>query len=321
MDKNQSLSLIQIYKLFSNIVIPSKEIRIDELKKYTLNMLNELQVEQDKFISDGIISKNGGLDFPPEVLLKIFENIGSNGLELKYGKWSLELRKLNLYLFDIYNRYSKFNVLIETQSDLNFSRNISLPLSIGIKNIIPNSLDGIHSITINRNGECISDIRDITVLSKMLENNDTVITLNIIYSFINDDCIIILSKSLENNKTLITLNLEGNSIRNDGATALARVIETNDILTTINLCENRIEDGGAIALARALKNNRALTALNLSDNNFESLCIPDFVESLDFNTTLKTLNLKYNSISQASIATLSKHKERTLILRSEFMDL
>lgn len=58
-----------------------------------------------------------------------------------------------------------------------------------------------------------------------------------------------LAEALEDNDTLIVLDIEGNDCGTTGAYALAEVLKKNDTLTTLNLKSNDIDDNGVADLA------------------------------------------------------------------------
>lgn len=99
---DQKLDIPEIYKLFSNICLPSKNSQIERIRNDMLNVLTTLQAEQDELLSTGLISKNGSLNFPPEILIEIFGK----------SDWNLQLRKLNQYFLDVCNQYSQYDLVI-----------------------------------------------------------------------------------------------------------------------------------------------------------------------------------------------------------------
>lgn len=106
----------------------------------------------------------------------------------------------------------------------------------------------------------------------------------------------LLSRIKNNDETLIELNLEYKDIDGDGAEALANALLSNDTLIFINLGNNNIDNQGVKALAGALRNNTTLTSLVLEGNDIGEEGAKYIADALRNNTTLIGLVLEGNDI-------------------------
>ena len=85
------------------------------------------------------------------------------------------------------------------------------------------------------------------------------------YCRIDEEGAILLTSGLEENKSLVRINLSGNNINTNGAAALASMLEVNKSLKKLDLSKNRLTGTeGALRLIIALEHNKTLKKLILS---------------------------------------------------------
>ncbi|CAF1379797.1 unnamed protein product [Adineta steineri] len=128
-----------------------------------------------------------------------------------------------------------------------------------------------------------------------------------------------LSNVLQQNETLMTLNLEFNLIDDQGALHLANALQKNKTLTTLYLQFNKISSEGAGHLAIALQQNQTLTTLDLRGNFLNSRAAQYIADTLLKNKTLVTLCLSHNQINSEGAmhlaAALKQNRVRFLIFQ------
>lgn len=107
MNISPDLSLHKLCDLLISSDIPDKETYIDNLKHEIIEMMTL-----------NALGKNyeGDLDYPPEILVNIFNSSG----------WNLELRTLIISLYNFYNRYLNFKIKVTNEEDLGYLRIILL---------------------------------------------------------------------------------------------------------------------------------------------------------------------------------------------------
>ena len=75
----------------------------------------------------------------------------------------------------------------------------------------------------------------------------------------------LLAGGLEENKSLVKVDLSGNNINTNGAAALGSMLEINNTLEVLNLSNNKlIGTEGALRLISSLEKNKTLLKLTLS---------------------------------------------------------
>lgn len=285
-----------IDEIFSNIVIP-KDKYLEEIKINVLNALNSLKTKQNEMIAEGTLKRNGSLDYPPEILEKIFENGYTTSETVKEimtypinsYHWNFELRSLNQYFYEVYNQYYNFQLEVcdQIESDHIRSEYSHLKVVIEARDFIP------------------IDLSNITIL-------------NLSGSYLTDKDIIPLANALKSNTSIKTLNLFGSGTSFAGATALAKCLKVNKTLANLNLSSNNLQDRGAIALAIGLKFNKTLTSLNLSLNCILNKGVLALTKALLTNKTLNVLNLRYNynTNNTAIMTAINPHKDRIVLITS-----
>lgn len=166
------------------------------------------------------------------------------------------------------------------------------------------------------------------VLSRITENDPTLLTLNLSNQALTPSDIKELVEALKKNTYLATLDLSGNQFGDEGA-----VLLTLTHITSLLISANRIGEVGAIALSKnknivildishnqigntgasAFAKNPVLTTLNLAGNQITYEGASPFAE----NRWLKWLDLSENQLNDLGAIVLAHNKNlSTLILAS-----
>jgi Ran GTPase-activating protein (RanGAP) involved in mRNA processing and transport len=183
-------------------------------------------------------------------------------------------------------------------------------------------------ISHNRMGYDFNE-KSTAALAAFLQNNLTLLWLNVAYNSIGKN-VWSVAESLSQNNTLTYLNLGSNNIpaksakffKNMLRSALAYLIlsfnklatlglkdigdgiKANESLTTLDLSANGITDDGIIALGNGLSQNIILTTLILSKNKIQ-LDKPATIVSLLYSSTLTYLDLSENKFSDDGVKALA----------------
>lgn len=121
----------------------------------------------------------------------------------------------------------------------------------------------------------------------------------------------VLLKMLETNESLISLNIsshEGlhrNRLCIEGGEALSDLLEKNQILTYLNISGTSLGPDGLSILLKGLEKNVTLQSLNLANNAFGAKAIESLAISMP-STDIKELNLAGNKIGNEGCEYLSK---------------
>ena len=152
----------------------------------------------------------------------------------------------------------------------------------------------------------IGDMGGIAIF-KALEFNVSLKTLSFSYNNFSNNCIKHI-KALQQNKTLISLDIGNNNIDSNGAIEIAEVLKINNTLTEINISNNKIGESGTIAIADALKINKTLKKLDISNNKIGNIGASALYEALKINNTLAKLDISMNiSINSDIINNIDTH--------------
>lgn len=116
------------------------------------------------------------------------------------------------------------------------------------------------------NTKCVKD------LSRALWYNQTLLSLIINNNAINLPVLSFeqIFQMLENNNTLLNLELCSNGICDESANHLAKALYSNNTLRVLRIYNNNIYDEGANALNKALEGNMTLTTLDISERDWIS---------------------------------------------------
>eukprot|EP00002_Diphylleia_rotans_P010270 TRINITY_DN2068_c0_g1_i4.p1 TRINITY_DN2068_c0_g1~~TRINITY_DN2068_c0_g1_i4.p1 ORF type:complete len:165 (+),score=33.42 TRINITY_DN2068_c0_g1_i4:76-570(+) len=82
----------------------------------------------------------------------------------------------------------------------------------------------------------------------------------------DDVDLMLISKALEDDESVRELIIPCNSITHKGVIHLARMLKGNQAITTLNLRSNSIDEEGVHELCQALESNNTLKRLNLNGN-------------------------------------------------------
>ncbi|CAF3973106.1 unnamed protein product [Rotaria sp. Silwood2] len=158
-------------------------------------------------------------------------------------------------------------------------------------------------------------------LAYALQQNKTLITLDLQHNLIGPQGAQSLANALKENTTLTTISLENNQISDQGAQYFANALLQNKTLTTLNLRSNQIRPQGIQYLASALQQNQKLTTLNLRSNMISNIGTSYLANALQQNRTLTTLNLAHNRITTKgaqALANVLQQNKVTILLSLTF---
>lgn len=146
--------------------------------------------------------------------------------------------------------------------------------------------------------------RGAEAVGKLLENNGTLLEVNLTGNSIGQKGMMALKNSLlalEDDCSLRSLNLSNNLLGDEGAIPLAEVIAANlGCLIHVDCSNNHISDKGAAALVKALQSNSSLQILDCQGNTFGPKAIAGVEELVRETKTLKSLNIA-NCVSSAEV--------------------
>lgn len=151
-------------------------------------------------------------------------------------------------------------------------------------------------------GMTLADVRS---LSGQLPHAETLTTLDLCNSVIDDEKVRALVKGLDENSSVTSLNLSHNRLADRAARALAKLLDGRSCLAHLDLSDNSIHTEGGRALARALRHGASLVSLNLKLNRLGDRGGQDMMDSLAHNTTLQRLNIGANGLGLQSGVALS----------------
>ncbi|CAF1112619.1 unnamed protein product [Adineta steineri] len=127
-------------------------------------------------------------------------------------------------------------------------------------------------------------------LEQIITNPENRMELNLTSKNLScSDMKIVSHYALQNNKTLIQLDLSRNQIKDIGACHLSIGLQLNQTLTILDLSHNQIGDTGISELSVGLKSNKILTTLDLSDNQIKN----EGARFLSAILKLNTVNIEY----------------------------
>lgn len=116
-----------------------------------------------------------------------------------------------------------------------------------------------------------------------------------------------LAKVLETNDTILSIDLDNNSIGDDGAKSIAIALETNKKLIEIGLSQNNIGDEGVKSIISVLLTNKVIQSILLSDNNYTKEVAKSLFSMLENNYTL--LSIDFDHINDTSIKKYTKRNK------------
>lgn len=157
-------------------------------------------------------------------------------------------------------------------------------------------------------------------LSKALDGNTSLLSIDLWNNAVTDQSIIELAKALENNQHIVVLNLGKNDIKEAGAEHLAQLMKTNSPLMSLTLWNNKLDNLGIIQLSEGIKNNIHLVFLNVKKNNIGDTGAQHLFNALANNTTLSILDLSHNLLSDTCIPHLLHMLEQNSTLNLLYLE-
>lgn len=88
--------------------VPNRDTLVKDIKSKLIAELVSNRKRLQEAVTKGEISTNGTLDYPPEILILLFEK----------SKWSYNIRKLNIYLLNVYNSYVDLRLHMRKDKDM-----------------------------------------------------------------------------------------------------------------------------------------------------------------------------------------------------------
>ena len=124
------------------------------------------------------------------------------------------------------------------------------------------------------------DSNSICALMEGINQNRSLISLNLIGNCLTPEGSNILFLNLKNHPSLNEINISNdentnnkNLIGNKGCSQLKVFLESNNIISILNIADNNIGSEGFLQICEGLEKNRSLISLNLSRNNLPKSCI------------------------------------------------
>ncbi|ORX55850.1 hypothetical protein BCR36DRAFT_172959 [Piromyces finnis] len=172
-----------------------------------------------------------------------------------------------------------------------------LSLYYGVKNCGLSFEWKYYGMTIN---DCIN-------LHDALKNNNTLQSLTINSSQIDDNRMRLLCKVLLSNRVLNNLDLSHNSISEEGALALSKVLSKSTVnINYLSLFNNNINAKGANYLGKALCNNNKLKTLILGLNPITEEGGIDILKGIYNNQSLNYIDISSCQLKNTVIPVLCK---------------
>ncbi|KAM3128162.1 hypothetical protein pb186bvf_019709 [Paramecium bursaria] len=152
-----------------------------------------------------------------------------------------------------------------------------------------------------------SHIHDIKPITQTLSSNTSFLTeLTLKFCYLSADHIKNLSLALQNNNSLVYLNIQQNAINDLSGQYIATMLTTNHYLYHIDLEHNQLGDHFIEALSHALKKNNVLNAIRLGWNVIKNVQPLLQVIGPDNNTVKDLGTLEQNPITLLQVDQLQK---------------
>jgi hypothetical protein len=153
-------------------------------------------------------------------------------------------------------------------------------------------------------------IDDLTqMLNERLTQEITI--LNLSKTNLTKDKVNVIAEILQNNVSLIELNLSYNPLGNVGSLIITQILHDNQHLTTLNLYNTKLSSDAGQYLSQMLSSNQHLRSLHLGVNTLTNLGIRYL---LDGNIQLHQLNLCCNKIDQGGCQYLAQFLDKNQTL-------
>jgi Ran GTPase-activating protein (RanGAP) involved in mRNA processing and transport len=141
-------------------------------------------------------------------------------------------------------------------------------------------------------------------LGTAMEENKSLTYLGVSSSF-TDTAMKRFCASLQQNSTLLSLNLSCSSSVKTLGEILGDFLEENTTITSLNLSSSTIRNKAGCKLAEAMRTNTTLRELNLDSNYLDKEAAVAMGKMLHVNTTLRVLGLSFNQIDVSALKALS----------------
>jgi hypothetical protein len=142
-----------------------------------------------------------------------------------------------------------------------------------------------------------------------LENNRSLITLNLSHNCINRYSLLVLFRNLILNSSIENLVLDGNTITSNEIEFIKQYLEGNYNLKYLSLSDNLILDKGLILLSEGLVKNTVLENLDISMNSILFEGVTKLINALKINKKIKYINLSGNSLNESSFKKVREFKK------------
>mmetsp|Transcript_12091 Transcript_12091/g.36440 ORF Transcript_12091/g.36440 Transcript_12091/m.36440 type:complete len:319 (+) Transcript_12091:444-1400(+) len=160
-------------------------------------------------------------------------------------------------------------------------------------------------------------ISDAHCIARSLLCSESLTSLTLQSSLIDDDVIRLLIPGLLNNSHVTFIDMSHNKITNHGARLMSQVLEPNSTVGSLRLADNLIHTEGGRCFAHTLRATVALTELDLRLNRLLDSGGHLLLEAVSLSHTLQHINLSGNSLGTLS----AKSAARTLILSKSLLSL
>ncbi|CAF1018177.1 unnamed protein product [Adineta steineri] len=259
-----------------NAEITKLDVALSKINNITTDPLVDKETIEDNHFGDS--------DTSPLVLSNTNQSMNSNNKQVDYSPIESTMNNTN--------NSNNLSTNIENQKSNSTSWLFQYHQN-DLEQIITNPENHIELNLTSKNLNC-SDMKIVSHYA--LQNNKTLIQLDLSRNQIKDIGACHLSIGLQLNQTLTILDLSHNQIGDTGISELSVGLKSNKILATLDLSANKIKDEGARFLSIMLRSNKALTTLNLSENDIKNKGATCLSTALQLNQTLLSLNLSNNRI-------------------------
>ena len=145
--------------------------------------------------------------------------------------------------------------------------------------------------------KCSLGLRSIELICKGLEDNVSVLHLNLAKNNISDNAAGYIANMVTSNHHIHSLDLNDNNLRGNGGTLIFTQMLVNDCIVELDLSWNSIGGQGCnstAAFAEVLLTNKSLKHLDISYNKFTLSECEILAEALAHNHTILGLHVAGN---------------------------
>ncbi|XP_065896177.1 NLR family CARD domain-containing protein 3-like [Dysidea avara] len=148
--------------------------------------------------------------------------------------------------------------------------------------------------------------KDVEEISKGLEVNNSLQSLNISHNYLQDVGINCLREGLKVNSALQKLDLTENFIVKEGSMLIGMVIiQFNTTLQQLNVSQTLLTCEAMEAIGKYLRGNSSLLDISMSRCGITSDGAKHIAEAIELNTTLKKLDISYNRLVDAGAISIA----------------